>query len=69
MIRSLTADPEKLHMYNDIIQDQQSRGFIERVNNSDVTNGVCHYIPHHAVPQLLYALCMTAASNKVNDPT
>ena len=49
MIRRLAADPEKLHMYNDIIQEQQSRGFIERVNNSDITNGVCHYIPHHAV--------------------
>ena len=36
-------------MYNDIIQKQQSRGFIERVNNSDKTNGVYHYIPHHAV--------------------
>ena len=49
MIRKLTADPEKLRMYNDIIQEQQSRGFIERVNNPDTTNGVCHYIPHHAV--------------------
>ena len=49
MIRKLTSDPEKLRMYNDIIQEQPSRGFIERVNNPDTTNGVCHYIPHHAV--------------------
>ena len=49
MIRKLTTDPEKLRMYNDIIQEQLSRGFIERVNNPDLTNGECHYIPHHAV--------------------
>jgi len=49
MIRKLTADPENLRKYNDIIQEQQSRGFIERVNNPDMANRVCHYIPHHAV--------------------
>ena len=49
MIRKLTTDPEKLRMYNDIIQEQLSRGFIERVNNPDLTNGECHYIAHHAV--------------------
>ena len=49
MIRKLTADPEKLCTYSDIIQGQPSRGFIDRVNNPDMTNGVCHYIPHHAV--------------------
>ena len=49
MIRKLTTDPEKLRMYNDVIQEQLSRGFIERVNNPDLTNGECHYIPHHAV--------------------
>ena len=49
MIRKLTSDPEKLRMYYYIIQEQQSRGFIERVNNRDTTNGVCRYIPHHAV--------------------
>jgi len=48
-IRKLAADPEKLRMYNDIIQEQQSRGFNERVKNPDMTNRVCHYIPHHAV--------------------
>ena len=49
IIRKLTADPEKLPIYSDIIQEQQSRGLIERMNNPDMTNGVCHYIPHHAV--------------------
>lgn len=49
MIRKLTADPEKLRMYNDIIREQQSWGFIKRVNNPDKNNGVCHYIPHRAV--------------------
>ena len=49
MVRKLAEDPKKLRMYNDIIQEQQSRDFIERVNNPETTNGVCHYIPHHAV--------------------
>ena len=49
MVRRLTADPEKLRMYNDIIQEQQSRGFIEKVTDANTSNGVCHYIPHHAV--------------------
>ena len=49
MMRKLTSDPEKLRMYNDIIQEQPSRGLIERVNNPDTTDGVCHYIPHHTV--------------------
>ena len=49
MVRRLAANPEKLHLYNDIIQEQQSRGFIEKVKDPDTTNEVCHYIPHHAV--------------------
>ena len=49
MVRRLAANPEKLHLYNDIIQEQQSRGFIEKVKDLDTTNEVCHYIPHHAV--------------------
>lgn len=49
MIRKLAANSEKLRMYDDIIQDQQYRGLIERVNNLDTTNGVYYYIPHHAV--------------------
>ena len=49
MVRKLAEDPKKLRMYNDIIQEQQSQDFIERVNNPETTNGVCHYIPHQAV--------------------
>ena len=49
MVRRLAANPEKLHLYNDIIQERQSRGFIEKVKDPDTTNEVCHYIPHHAV--------------------
>ena len=40
MVRRLAADPDKLRMYNDIIQEQQSRGFIERVTDPSTTNGV-----------------------------
>ncbi|XP_068707804.1 uncharacterized protein [Montipora foliosa] len=49
MVRRLAANPEKLHLYNDIIQEQKSRDFIEKLKDPDTTNEVCHYIPHHAV--------------------
>ncbi|XP_068692428.1 uncharacterized protein [Montipora foliosa] len=38
MVRRLAANPEKLHLYNDIIQEQQSRGFIKKVKDPDTTN-------------------------------
>lgn len=49
MVRRLSTSPFKLNMYNDIITDQERRGFIERVEDPATVNGPCHYIPHHAV--------------------
>ena len=36
-------------MYDDIIQKQEKRGFIEKVSDPDSSSGSTHYIPHHAV--------------------
>ncbi|XP_053380514.1 uncharacterized protein LOC128548907 [Mercenaria mercenaria] len=40
--------PEILEKYNTVIQEQLSKGVIEKVDNN-TKNGVIHYIPHHAV--------------------
>ena len=45
MVKKLTSDTRL--SYDNIISDQMSRGFIERVENHDPTSG--HYIPHHPV--------------------
>jgi hypothetical protein len=37
-----------LMKYNDIIQEQENRKYIERVDESSTANRV-HYIPHHGV--------------------
>ena len=37
-----------LTTYNNILKDQEQRGFIEKIN-SPAVNSYCHYIPHHAV--------------------
>ncbi|XP_065892768.1 uncharacterized protein [Dysidea avara] len=49
-IHRLGQNPELLHLYEKIILDQDQKGFIERVAESDTTaiNNV-HYIPHHLV--------------------
>ena len=39
--------PDTLQVYDRVIKDQETRGFIERVTNDDETSG--HYLPHHAV--------------------
>ena len=39
--------PDTLHVYNRVIKDQETRGFIEHVTNDDDTSG--HYLPHYAV--------------------
>jgi hypothetical protein len=45
MIRRLTEETRAV--YHRIIIEQESRGFIERIHNDDVTTG--HYLPHRAV--------------------
>ena len=48
LTRNLAKTPHLLSKYNEILTDQERRGFIERVcPPADHTKG--HYIPHHAV--------------------
>lgn len=51
MAYRLAKTPKLLKMYNTIIEDQERRGFIEKVpNNFEHTEtAIIHYIPHHPV--------------------
>ena len=46
-LNKLRRSPEVLKLYHSIIQDQEKRGFIERV--SDYPNSKVHYLPHRHV--------------------
>ena len=48
MIYRLAKTPLLLKVYGNIIQEQERKGFIERVNTSSTSQSV-HYIPHHPV--------------------
>ena len=48
LARRLNNIPNLLHVYNDIIQEQEKGGFIEKIDSSPST-GPVHYIPHHHV--------------------
>ena len=48
LVKRLTLSPTLLKAYNQILAEQESRGFIERVDAVDDTFGT-HYMPHHSV--------------------
>ena len=48
LISRLTDSPSLLHLYHNIITDQEARGFIEKVKSTDQPANV-HYLPHHPV--------------------
>ena len=49
LARKLSHTPELLHLYGKIIKEQEEqRGFIEKVTEPDLTKDV-HYIPYHPV--------------------
>lgn len=48
LVRRLSQTPQLLSKYAAIIADQLQRGFIERVQEPNLSTGT-HYIPHHAV--------------------
>ncbi|XP_078334132.1 uncharacterized protein LOC144625796 [Crassostrea virginica] len=52
LINQLQRNPDLLHKYDDIIQDQCKRGIIEKIPSSQSETGIKHYIPHHAVVDL-----------------
>ena len=47
LARRLAQTPETLKIYGDIIEEQLTRGFIERLQPTSTTD--THYIPHHPV--------------------
>ena len=48
MLKRLAKTPNLLQVYSNIIDEQEARGFIERVEPIDAQSNV-HYIPHHSV--------------------
>ena len=49
LIRRLQNDPPLLEKYDEIISEQERRGFIEKVNSDTPPTGPVHYIPHRPV--------------------
>ena len=50
LVRRLASTPDLMKTYNQIIKEQERRGFVERVSSSSqLRNGQTHYIPHHHV--------------------
>ena len=47
MIYRLAKTPHLLRLYSNIIEEQERKGFVERVDDS--TKSSVHYIPHHPV--------------------
>lgn len=48
MVRRLATTPQLLTTYGTIIAEQEAHGFIERVDNAQLSDNV-YYIPHHPV--------------------
>ena len=48
LVNKLKQTPELLSIYDNIIKDQQQRGFIETVSGHDATENT-HYLPHRPV--------------------
>ena len=49
LVRRLKQTPVILREYDAILHEQLDKGIIERVEDSDETPGMIHYLPHHAV--------------------
>ena len=49
LVKRLFQAPELVKVYSRIIKEQESKGFIERVDDQPTSHTSVHYIPHHAV--------------------
>lgn len=49
MIKRIRKDPDTLRVYDEIMADQQKRGFLEKIDSDQSTQNKVHYIPHHSV--------------------
>ena len=50
LLNSLSKNPEMLKLYDNIIKEQLSEGFIEEIDDNLAVpaDALVHYIPHHA---------------------
>ena len=48
LLSKMRKTPDLLQLYNNILEEQEKRGFIERVDDSSKVKDV-HYLPHHPV--------------------
>jgi len=48
MVNRLAKTPQLLHLYSHIIEEQEKKGFIEKIEDDTKSRSV-HYIPHHPV--------------------
>ncbi|XP_052778713.1 uncharacterized protein LOC128216176 [Mya arenaria] len=48
LVSKFQSKPDILNKYNDVIVDQLDKNIIEKVERK-FRDGICHYIPHHAV--------------------
>ena len=49
-VKRLKKQPEVFREYNSVIEDQERKGIIERVDSSTIPEvGKVHYLPHHGV--------------------
>lgn len=48
-IRRLQSEPALLQKYGEIINEQERKGFVEKVPQTEESRVDVHYIPHHAV--------------------
>ncbi|XP_056016815.1 uncharacterized protein LOC130053514 [Ostrea edulis] len=49
LVHKMQSKPAFLQKYYEIIQDQCTKGIIEKIPHSSKETGIKHYIPHHAV--------------------
>ncbi|XP_056016812.1 uncharacterized protein LOC130053511 [Ostrea edulis] len=49
LVHKMQSKPAFLQKYDEIIQDQCTKGIIEKIPHSSKEAGIKHYIPHHAV--------------------
>ncbi|XP_062614769.1 uncharacterized protein LOC134276539 [Saccostrea cucullata] len=52
LLHKLQCNPDLLHKYDDIIQDQCKKGIKEKIPSQQRETDIKHYIPHHAVIDL-----------------
>ena len=66
LVHRLASTPDLMKTYDQIIKEQERRGFVERISSTSQSgNGQTHYMPHHHVRKEssttpIYVSCMIA---------